>query len=100
MLCNNVHQTGVNVGRKCRTETISAAAHADKGNRGQEVENADRSATLVILHINSLMLMVSRKRTAERRKYSTNVSEKGYFLHSAVLRKLILYEVVYEVVGD
>lgn len=39
---------------------------------GQEVENADGSATLVIMHINPLMLMVSRKRAAERGNYATN----------------------------
>lgn len=87
-------------GEKVQDRNNFSSCTCRQRNRGQEVENADRSATLVILHINPLMLMVSRKRPAERRKYSTNASEKGYLLHSAVLRKQILYELVYEVVGD
>lgn len=71
MLCNNVHQTRINVGRTCRTETISAAARRQRDG-GQGVGNADGSATLVTLHINPLMLTLNRKRPAERRKHATN----------------------------
>lgn len=66
--------------RKCgekvqdRNNFISCTCRQRIG--GQEVENADRSAILVILHIYPLMLIVSRK------------------------RKQILYKLVCEVVGD
>lgn len=72
MLCNNVHQTRINVGETCRTETISAAARRRRDG-GQGVGIADGSATLVTLHINPLMLTLNRKRPGERRKYATNV---------------------------
>lgn len=52
-------------GEKVQDRNNFSSCTCRQKNGGQEVENADRSATLVILHINPLMLMVSRKRPTE-----------------------------------
>lgn len=65
----NTHKFGENV----QDRNIFSSCTCRQKNRGQGVENADRSAALVTPHINPLMLTISRKRPTERGKYAINV---------------------------
>lgn len=94
----NTHKFGENVQDRKNFSSCTCRQR----NRGQGVENADRSAALVTPHVNPLMLTISRKRPTERRKYAINALEK---LYSAVAfccfeKTGILYELFYVIVSD